>query len=550
MTRSQRPVEVDALVVGAGFAGLYLLHKFRGMGLTARIVEAGSGVGGTWFWNRYPGARCDIESMQYSYSFDEALQQEWRWSERYATQSEILAYLNHVADRFDLRRDIDFDTRVISSVLNEQTDRWAVTCEDGRSYSARFCVLATGCLSSGDVPDIPGLERFKGRVLRTGTWPTEDVSFDGRKVAVVGTGSSGTQAIPMIARQAEKLYVLQRTPNFSIPARNMQITDEIERSWKSDYASIRKNARENFPNGTIRPLGEQPAKSVSPEERERIFEEGWRRGGIDFMWIFSDLATDDESNAMAADFVRRKIAELVADPSVAERLTPQDYPIGAKRICIDTGYYETFNRPNVELIDLKTSPLTSITETGFETSGGAFDVDDLVFATGFDAMTGAVSRIEISGRDGEKLNDKWAAGPKTYLGLMTAGFPNLFFITGPGSPSVLGNVVVSIEQHVDWLAGLIETMSEKGALAVEADADAENDWMDQVQKAAEGTLYMKAASWYLGANIPGKPRVFMPYAGGVHKFRRICNEVREDGYRGIEFQAGVKPREPADQTVT
>ena len=395
--------------------------------------------------------------------------------------------------------------------------------------------MATGCLSSGDIPKLPGLDRFEGRIFRTGTWPREEISFEGRKVAVIGTGSSGTQAIPQIAKQAETLYVLQRTPNFSIPARNLEMTEEIERSWKSDYAAIRKKAREEFPNGTIRTIGEKSAKSVSAEERERIFEDGWKRGGIDFMWVFSDLATDDDSNAYASDFVRRKIAQLVKDPEVADRLTPKDYPIGAKRICIDTGYYETFNRPNVHLLDLKAAPLETVTEHGFVTAEGSFDVDDIVFATGFDAMTGALNRIEISGRDGQRLRDKWAAGPVSYLGVMTAGFPNLFTITGPGSPSVLGNVVVSIEQHVDWLADLLSEAEKRGAAAVEAKTDAEEDWMSQVQKAAEGTLYMKAASWYLGANIPGKPRVFMPYAGGVDKFRKISNDIRDAGYPGIDF---------------
>lgn len=537
---------LDAVVVGAGFAGLYLIHKLRGMGLSAQAVEAGSGVGGTWFWNRYPGARCDIESMQYSYSFDEDLQQEWNWSERFASQSEILSYLNHVADRFDLRKDIQFNTRAVSAIWDEASKLWRVTMDDGSVWSGRYCIMATGCLSASRLPDIPGLSSFAGRTFHTGQWPHDRIDFSDRRVGVVGTGSSGIQAIPVIAADAGKLTVFQRTPNFSVPARNQPMTAEYAKGWKRYYPSLRKRAREQFPNGTIRHLGTKSALQADDAERKRELEAAWQRGGPDLMWAFNDLGTNLDANEIAADFVRTKIDETVEDPAVAAKLKPYDYPIGTKRICVDTDYYATFNRPNVELVDLRKEPIVTVEPAGLRTSAALYELDDLVFATGFDAMTGALARIDIRGSDGEMLRDKWHAGPKTYLGLMSAGFPNLFMITGPGSPSVLGNVVVSIEQHVELLSRLLGEAASRDATIIEANEGDEEAWCAHVNETAAATLYPRAASWYMGANIPGKPRIFMPYVGGVHVFRKICDERVEDGFRGFSFRHGdEETRRPA-----
>ena len=451
----------DVVVVGAGFAGMYMLYRLRGLGFTARVYEQGSGVGGTWYWNRYPGARCDVESMQYSYSFSDELQQEWNWSERYAPQPEILKYANHVADRFDLRRDIQFDTRVERAVFDEDANRWSVTTSDGKTVAAKFVVLATGCLSNARKPDIRGLDRFKGKVYHTGHWPHEPVDFTGRRVAVIGTGSSGIQSVPVIAEQASHLTVFQRTANFSIPARNAKLTDE-ERQWfRAKYPEIRRFAREEARNGIYTELPDRGALDDGDNERRAKYEARWQRGGLTFMSVYNNLALDKTANDTAANFVREKIAEIVKDPETAKRLQPNSHPIGTKRICIDTDYFAAFNRPNVTLVDIKTNPIEEITEHAVRAGSKDYEVDALVLATGFDAMTGSVAKIDISGRDGQTLNQKWAEGPRTYLGLMSAGFPNLFIITGPGSPSVLSNMIVSIEQHVDWISDCLDYMRER-----------------------------------------------------------------------------------------
>jgi cyclohexanone monooxygenase len=531
----------DVVVVGAGFAGLYMLYRLRAMGLTARAFEAGSDVGGTWYWNRYPGARCDVESMQYSFSFDESLQQEWKWSERFASQPEIVRYAGHVADRFDLRRDIRFDTRVTAATFDEAARRWTVETDRGDNVTARFCVMATGCLSAGRRPDIPGIDDFKGSTYHTGEWPLEGVDFSGRRVGVIGTGSSAIQAIPMIAEQAERLVVFQRTPNFSLPARNTALTPDYEASWKQRYAERREEARHTR-SGTIYDFGNVSALSVAPEVREQEYTARWHKGGANFMMAYNDIATNAAANATAADFVRARIADIVRDPTTAAKLTPRDYPIGTKRICVDTGYFETFNRPSVELVDVRTSPMIVITARGVRTSDAEHKLDSIVFATGFDAITGALSRIAISGRGGASLRDKWTAGPRTYLGLMTAGFPNLFMVTGPGSPSVLSNMIVSIEQHVDWIADCLGWLRDRGVDGMEADVTAEDQWVDHVNEVADTTLYPQANSWYLGANVPGKPRVFMPYVGGVGAYRRRCSEVAQCGYAGFRLTPGADER--------
>ena len=444
---------LDAVIVGAGFSGLYALHRLRGLGLRVGVLEAGSGLGGTWFWNRYPGARCDVESMEYSFKFDDGLQQEWVWSERYSTQPEILRYLEHVADRFDLRRDISFGTRVTEARFDEGAARWNVRTDRGDDLSARFCIMATGCLASANTPGFPGLESFGGRVLHTGRWPHEPVDFAGRRVGIVGTGSSAIQAIPVVAGQARHLFVFQRTPNFSVPAQNAPLEAAVQAAIKASYGDLRRAVLQ-MPFGFDTRPNEKSALEVTEEERLAEYERRWERGGLPFLGAFSDLVFSTEANATAAEFIRRKIRAIVKDPEVAAMLSPRDL-VGCKRLCSDSGYFETFNRPNVTLVDVRSAPIEEITPSGLRTAKQAYAFDDLILATGFDAMTGALSRIDIRGVGGTRLADSWAEGPRTYLGLSTAGFPNLFTITGPGSPSVLSNMVVSIEQHVEWIADCI-----------------------------------------------------------------------------------------------
>ena len=520
--------EIDAVVVGAGFGGLYMLHRLREAGVSVQGFEAGTDVGGTWYWNRYPGARCDVPSLFYSYTWDEALQKDWRWSEKYAAQPEILAYARHVADRHDLRPLIAFETRVLSATFDEAADRWRVVTDEGDTLSARWLVMATGCLSTPRAPAIPGVESFASETYHTGAWPHEGVDFTGKTVAVVGTGSSGIQSIPQIAAQADHVTVFQRTPNFSVPANNTPLTDaDIEAFWAMypDYMALVKGPGMGF--------GANPANSPggTPEERRARYEALWGVGGAGFLTAWGNLLTSIEVNDEAADFVREKIAEVVTDPAVAERLKPYDHPIGTKRICVDTGYYETYNRPNVTLVNLREEPIEAITAGAVCTAAATYPVDALVFATGFDAMTGALLAIDIKGVGGAEFRAAWAEGPKAYLGLAVAGFPNLFIVTGPGSPSVLSNMINSIEQHVEWITACIGHMREHGFTRIAADAETQEAWVAHVRAVADKTLFPRAASWYMGANIPGKPRVFMPYIGSG--YRRTCSEVAAEGYRGF-----------------
>ena len=524
---------LDVIVVGAGFAGLYLLHRLRGLGFKAKALEAGDGVGGTWFWNRYPGARVDIESQEYSYSFDETLEDEWDWSERYATQPELLRYANHVADRFDLRRDIVFNSRVVAARFDEPAGLWRVRTVQGETLSARFCVMATGCLSVIKEPDFPGQSSFQGQTWHTGRWPQDGVDFTGQRVAVIGTGSSAIQSIPLIAEQAAQLTVFQRTPNYSVPAHNGQIDPAAKAAWKASRAENRQKERLSaggFLSSDANPVS---VLEVDEAERRRVFDERWSRGGFAMGGAFNDLSANLEANAHAAAYVAGRIAAIVEDPAVADILTPKTYPFGTKRLCVDTNYYATFNRPNVTLVDAAATPIQTLTPTGVTTTAATYEVDAIVFAIGFDAMTGALTRIDIRGRGGVALKDVWAEGPKTYLGLMVAGFPNLFTVTGPGSPSVLSNMIVSIEQHVDWITNCIVYLRDRGFAAMEAIGDAENRWVAHVNEVAQGTLYPQANSWYMGANIPGKPRVFMPYIGGVGPYRLLCDEIAAKGYEGF-----------------
>jgi cyclohexanone monooxygenase len=535
-TTPVRPDEYDAVVVGAGFAGLYTLHRLRQQGLSARVFEAGSGVGGTWFHNRYPGARCDVESLDYQFSFSDELLHEWKWSERYPRQDELLAYLNHVADRFELRPEIQLDTRVTRAAFDEATNRWTVETDQGDQVSAAYVVMATGCLSAARVPAFEGLDTFQGQWHHTGAWPDEGVDFTGKRVAVIGTGSSGIQSIPVIAEQAEELLVLQRTANYSVPAFNRPLTAQAEKEGVEHFAERRKFTQESFLGLSV-PGNDKSALEVAPEERQALYEERWQMGGLPMYGAFIDIMVDPRANETAQEFFAAKIREKVTDPDVAEKLIPKGYPFGGKRICVDTGYFETFNRDNVTLIDVNEQPIQRITPTGILAGDIEYPVDVIVFATGFDAMTGALTAIDIRGRGGRTLQEKWSEGPRTYLGIATAGFPNLFLVTGPGSPSVFSNMVVSIEQHVDWIADAIARLRKDGVQLMEADPAAENAWVDHVNAVAGSTLLPRANSWYMGANVPGKPRIFMPYLGGVGAYRQKCDEVAANGYDGFELTA-------------
>jgi cyclohexanone monooxygenase len=527
----------DVVIVGAGFAGLYMLHRVRALGLTVCAVEKATDVGGVWFWNRYPGARCDVESMEYSYSFSEALQQEWHWSERFAAQPEILAYASHVADRFDLRQDIRFATSVTTAHYDDAAARWHLDTDQGTRMTARFCIMATGCLSNARTPPLAGLADFTGNTYHTGEWPHEGVDFSGQRVGVIGTGSSGLQAIPMLAAQARELVVFQRTPNFSLPARNAPMDDAFESAWKTQYPQKRQKAREETLSGVLYDRSSRKAHETSAEDRQSEYERRWSGGGINFMHSFNDLMSDLRSNATAAEFVRRKIRAIVHKPEVAELLAPKDHPIGSKRICVDSHYFATYNRENVSLVDLRAAPIVSVTPTGLQTADQHYQLDSLVFATGYDAMTGALLKMDIRGRGGKSLTDVWQDGPRTYLGLAIAGFPNLFTITGPGSPSVLSNMIFAIEQHVDWIADCLRHLHEQQILSIEADPQAQDAWVAHVNQVADLTLFPLANSWYMGANVPGKPRVFMPYAGGVVPYRQKCDDVAAHGYAGFHLQA-------------
>lgn len=531
---------VDIVVVGAGLAGLYAIHKFRTQGLSVQGFEAASDVGGTWYHNRYPGARCDVESVDYSYSFDDDLQQEWDWSERYATQPEILAYLEHVADRFDLRRSYAFDTRVVSATFDEGTDTWLVVTDRGHEVTARFCVMATGALSATNLPDIPGRDTFGGRILHTGAWPHEGVDFTGKRVGVIGTGSSGIQSIPVIAKEAQSLHVFQRTPNFSVPASNRPLSDEERRELKAGYAQRRfKSWRSG--GGSPFVSNVKSALEVSPEEREKEFQHYWEKGGVLFGKTFADQMSDMDANDLAREFAERKIRAVIDDPAVADALIPTDHPIGTKRIVTDSGYFETYNRDNVTLVNLRETPITEIDETGIATADAHYDLDLIVFATGFDAITGALSRIEIHGRDGRTLDEAWEAGPQTLYGIAVAGFPNMFLVTGPGSPGVLANMVLGSEQHINWIADAISYLDAHGHTRIEAEERAAEDWMAECFTIASKTLFLKGNSWYMGANIEGKPRVFMLYAGGFGKYGQVIDEAAEQGYAGFVLSPELTP---------
>ncbi len=534
---------VDAVIVGAGLGGLYAHYKLRQLGLSLRGFETAPEVGGTWWWNGYPGARCDVESLEYCYSFSDDLLEQWQWSERFATQPEILRYANHVADRFDLRRDIEFDTAIVSGAFDEASNCWTLETSNGERVTTRFLITAVGCLSARILPDVPGLEDYEGRWVQTSNWPKQGVDLAGKRVAVIGTGSSGIQAIPEIARQAAHLTVFQRTPNFSLPAKNGPVDPGHEAKIRADYPAYSRGLKQtpagfqvHFPEDM--PTGWEPGHSIltaDPAEREAVLEAAWKRGGVGFTGGYTDVTRDIDANAVAVDFVHRKIRQIVKDPVVAEKLCPTDHPFATKRLCLDSDYYATYNRENVELVDIRATPIERITPAGIRTSEQEYPCDVLVFATGFDAVTGPLTRLNLTGRGGARLDELWAGGPRTYLGLMIAGFPNLFTVTGPGSPSVFTNMIPTIEQHVDWIADCLGHLTGRGIERIEAEVEAQDSWGAEVNEAAAQTLYPRANSWYMGANIEGKPRMILAYMGGLNTYGERCTQIAREGYPGFRL---------------
>lgn len=525
--------EVDAVIVGAGISGLYQLHKLRNLGLRTRVIEAGNGIGGTWYWNKYPGARCDIESTFYSYSFSPELEQEWNWTEKFATQPEILRYINHVADRFDLRKDITFSTLVTSAIYDESSKRWTVHTDNGETIEMQFLIMATGVLSVPKMPEVPGIEKFQGRAYHTAHWPDKGVSFTGQRVGVIGTGSSGVQAIPIIAQQASELAVFQRTPTFCLPAGNRPLTDDEIAHTKANYRKLRDGERNSGAGIPLEPPT-QSALEVSEDDRRAKYESGWQNGNfIQLIYAYNDLMINKEANETICEFVREKIRSIVKNPKTAETLTPRSYAFGTKRVCLESGYYKTFNSDHVHLVDLRETPLVEITASGVRTSETEYALDAIVYATGYDAVTGALARIDIRGKGGISLKEKWADGPHTYLGVATSGFPNLFIITGPQSPSIFTNMAPSTEQHVEWIAECIAHCRRHGIAEIDPAVEAEDAWVAHVNAIADFTLYPGTHSWYTGSNVPNKPRVLLGYVGGFDNYVGKCNDVAAKGYEGF-----------------
>lgn len=533
---------LDVVVIGAGFAGLHMLYELRRLGLRTHVVEAGSDVGGAWYWNRYPGARCDVESLVYCYSFSSEVDEGWRWSERYSAQPEIQAYIRYVSERLDLRRDITFDTRVTRAEFDESSDTWLLETDVGKAFRARFCVMATGPISVPILPDIPGIDDFKGECYHTAKWPQLEPEFEGKRVGVIGTGSSGTQLIPVVAKEAGNLHVFLRTPNYTVPARNGPLTDEIYAEWTSCREEVREAIRRGevggagdvFMDADLRATRVRPAANYTPEERLQIIQRRWDIGGAVIQGCFADVMTDEAVNREVAEFVKGKIRGIVKDPATAEKLTPKGFALGTKRICVDTGYYETFNRDNVQIVDVKADPIERLTERGVVTGGREIELDVMIFATGFDALTGALTAIDILGENGRRLDEAWADGPHTFVGMTLAGFPNMFMVGGPGSPSVLTNVVMTNEFQVEFIRDLIKDTVGKGLTRVDTRPESQEEWTNHVNEIVTHTLFSKADSWYVGANVPGKPRTILAYTGGIARYKEVVSEVRAKGFADFD----------------
>jgi len=534
-----RARHVDVVVVGAGFGGMYAVYKFREMGLRVAGFEAAGDVGGVWYWNRYPGARVDLPSIDYSYSFSPEIEQEWTWSEEFAAQPELLSYLNFVADRLDLRKHIQFNTRVTAAAWDDVRKLWRVRTDRGETVEATYCVMATGPLSVPRDPDIPGIDRYRGELLRAARWPHRPIEFAGKRVGVIGTGSSGVQIVQELGGKAGELFVFQRTPSISMPMRNQKLDPEFIAEVKRNYAGIREAAR-NSPTGGVRPWSTRAYFSVTPARRRQLLEDAWRAGGLAVLGTFTDVMTNPEANAQVAEFVFAKVSEVVRDPVTAEKLKPRGYPIFARRPCIDTHYYETYNLPNVHLVDCLVDPIVEITEKGVRTQSGEIELDMIILATGYDALTGALLACDVVGRGGRKINEKWKHGPRSYLGIMMEGFPNLFMTTGPNGPSALANIVRTSENDVDWIAAAIAHMSRSGLSSIEPTRKAEDDWMALVGSLAQRSLILKAKSWWVGANVQGKPQGLPMFTGGFHKYREHCAAAAQDGYRNFSFERAAE----------
>ncbi|GAB88986.1 flavin-containing monooxygenase [Gordonia rhizosphera] len=525
--------DYDSVVIGAGFSGVYMTHKLREQGLTTKGFEAAPTVGGTWYWNIYPGARCDCISMEYAFTFDPEIIAEWEWTERYPAQPDILRYIEFVADKLDVKRHFSFNTRVVSAHFDDATGLWSVVTDTGETVTAKYLITAAGCLSTSSTPDFPGIGSFRGQTIHTSAWPREGIDFSGMRVGVIGTGSSGVQVIPKVADQAEHLTVFQRTPAFSLDCGNRPLTEDEKLDFKENIEEFKVLSRQSG-SGQFTDTLEVNALDHTEEQRNAVYEERWNRHrAIDLIASYPDLFTDRAANDTIAEFFRGKIRDVVTDPELAEQLSPRDYPLGAKRITLDTGYFQTYNRDNVSLVSVKNAPIEAITPDGIKTADAEYALDAIVFATGFDAVTGPLLSIDIRGRDGQSLREAWADGPVTYLGVGVHGFPNLFTLTGPGSPNVLTNVVCAIEQHVEWTSEAIAHLEAVGATAFEPRESAAKEWTEQAIKLADGTLYPEGNSWYTGANIPGKPRVIMSYVGGLNLYREICDDVAAKGYEGF-----------------
>jgi cation diffusion facilitator CzcD-associated flavoprotein CzcO len=527
--------DYDVVVIGAGFAGMYAAYRAQQDGLTVHGFEAASDVGGTWYWNRYPGARCDVESVDYSFSFDDALQQEWTWSERFATQPEILSYLRHAAGRFGLYDLFSFDERVTSVRYGDGA--WTVTTAGGRSVRGRFVVLATGSLSVPNRPAIPGADEFAGEVYFTAEWPHEPVSLDGKRVGVIGTGSSGIQTVPEVAKRAAALTVFQRTANYSIPAVSEPLPPEEFAEVKATYAERRVRTRRGLYGSPARDPHPRHPLEISPEERNRVLEQRWTYGGVFFARSFPDQMVDADTNRVASEFVHEKIRQIVRDPRTADDLIPDDHPIGSKRICTDSGYYAVFNQEHVRLVNLRRDPIERIEPAGIRTATGLTELDVLIYATGFDAFTGAVTGMDIRGVDGAALADTWADGPVTFLGLVVPGFPNLFVLNGPGSSGPLSNMVLCAEQQIDWVYRVVAATRERAAIAVDVAVDDAEKWTDLVDETAQATLFTQARSWYTGSNIEGKKERFMPYAGGMGAYVDHLGAEADAGFPTLVFES-------------
>ncbi|WP_109468297.1 flavin-containing monooxygenase [Albibacillus kandeliae] len=536
---TSQPTRLDVIVVGAGFGGMYAVYKFREMGYDVTGIEAGGDVGGVWYWNRYPGARCDLMSVDYSYGFSDEIQQEWSWSEQFAAQPEILAYANFVADRLDLRKSFRFNTRVTSAIWDEAGKLWRATTDRGEVIEAPFCVMSTGPLSIPKDPDIPGLDRFKGQLLRAQKWPHEPVDFAGKRVGIIGTGSTGIQIVQEVGRKAGELFVFQRTPSWTLPMRNHDLEPDYIAEMKKHYPAMREAMRMN-PTGGTRPVSTRPFFSLPPSQRQDVMEHAWQDGGHTFLACFSDLLSNQEANDQVADFVRAKIGQIVEDPKAAEALKPRGYPIFARRPCLDTEYYETYNLPNVHLMDCLTDPIVEITETGIRTEVGETELDMLILATGYDALTGALLAIDLRGRDGRLLRDKWASGPRSFLGMMVEGFPNLFATSGPNGPAALANLITIAENDVDWVANLIEHMKAEGLASAEVTKAAEDRWMNLVLALAERSLVRKAKTWWVGSNVKGKPEGLTMFVGGFNKYREHCEAAAASGYADLSFEKALE----------